>query len=41
MELQIAAMMFHWTWTEVGQLAAMLVIVSGLILAGAYGIKRL
>jgi len=38
--MEIAAL-FHWTWTEVSQLAVILAAVGGMVTLTVYGAKRL
>jgi hypothetical protein len=35
------AMLLHWTWSEVSQLAVILAAVAGAITIAVYGLKRL
>jgi hypothetical protein len=40
MFVEIAAL-FHWTWTEVSQVAVILAAVAGTVTLTVYGAKRL
>ena len=39
--VQMGAMLLHWTWTEVSQLAVMLAAVAAAVTVAVYGLKRL